>query len=344
MADTNDVFGNFLFSAVDAMAKKPQKTSEFTVPLEYADMLARRDEIGQARQALANSLMERENRGYNFGNALANLGGQTMPGQIDWLAALRGFGNAYTGRTNAAIDRATRDLEAANNDLGMALAYDKAMGTQTGIGYGDGNVAGPAVGGDKVIQNIATATDEGIDPESFIKEYKTGGFIESAASETDPQENPTLWARFTRSFLAPQNSGARSALKQNLTDKIIGPKIQNMVKNMGGARGADTIREVTARIGQIANIDSLGTDEQLGAILSAKMDALDIINRDRVASGMRPMSVEEFQPYWNKLFTGLAAYHKEYGTGRELENPRKSSKKTTTVPVEPKDDYSKYGF
>ena len=74
--NTGDVLGNFLFSAVDAVANKPIKTSETTIqiPIEYADMKARRDSIGRARQALSDALRARETRKYAFGNALANLG------------------------------------------------------------------------------------------------------------------------------------------------------------------------------------------------------------------------------------------------------------------------------
>ena len=142
-SNTGDVLGNFLFSAVDAVANKPVKTSEttFSMPTEYADMKMRRDAIGQARQALADSLRNRETRGYTFGNALANLGGQTIPGQIDWLGGLRAAGGAYISPTNAAIDRLTKEYDMARADLADALMYDKAMGSrQTSImGYEGGN-------------------------------------------------------------------------------------------------------------------------------------------------------------------------------------------------------------
>lgn len=141
MATQNDnSLGMLLASSMQAMADRPVKTSQttFTAPLELADMQARRNAIGQTRNALAESLAKREKTGYTLGNALANLGGQTIPGQIDWLGGLRAFGGAFTSPTNAEIDRLTKDYQMAQQDLETALAYDKAMGnisTQT-MGYG----------------------------------------------------------------------------------------------------------------------------------------------------------------------------------------------------------------
>lgn len=159
--NTADAFGNFLFAATDALANKPQKTSQLTttteIPLELEDMRERRDTIGQARQALANSLRNRETRGYTFGNALANLGGQTIPGQIDWLGGLRAAGGAYTAPTNAEIDRLTKDYDMARTDLADALMYDKAMGTRqiqdASIGYGNNVSTGFSGDGDIVLPN-----------------------------------------------------------------------------------------------------------------------------------------------------------------------------------------------
>lgn len=138
MAHTEDKMDNALgmmfASALQAQANRPQKTVQRTVtteaPMEVEDMRARRDTVGQTRQALADSLKKRETFGYNLANSLANLGGQTIPGQIDWLGGMRAFGNAFNGRTNAEIDRAQKDYDAARMDLADALMYDKAMGTR----------------------------------------------------------------------------------------------------------------------------------------------------------------------------------------------------------------------
>jgi hypothetical protein len=339
--------------ALQALAMRPQKrqttTTSTSTPYALEDLITTRNRIGESTRALDDALKARETFGYTLANALA--GAPQQQGAGSWLSDFaRGFGGGMSARTNAAIDRAQKKYEAEMKDLADILAFDKAMGeTQTQnqiIDYKEmpwgnaGGKSGVQVGPDQVVQNVATATGEGMDPEEFIKQYNTGGFIESGASDVDARDNPTLAARFIRSAVAPINTGARSALAQNMTDKIIGPKVQNMIQNMGGARGADTLREVSTRIGPLAQITNLGTQEQLGAISAAKTDVLDIINRDRAAVGMQPLTMEQFQPAWNRLFTGIATYNKQYGEKKSS----KTEKQAVTQPVESQEDYSKYGF
>ena len=340
-----------------AMAMRPQKslqetnTISNTVPYALQDMLNARNTISNSTNELEKVLKLRESPWYATLKALGEVRGSSEPGK--WLeSGLRGLSTGYTSLDDIKAENAKLLRDARLEDLTQRLAYDKAMGEKQtqyqrqDIDYkempwgGAGGKSGGQGGPDQVVQNIATATGEGMDPEEFIKQYNTGGFIESGASDVDAQDNPTLIARFIRSAVAPTNTGARSALSQNMTDKIIAPKIQNMIQNMGGARGADTLREVSTRIGPLAQITSLGTQEQLGAISAAKTDVLDIINRDRRAVGMQPLTMEQFQPAWNKLFTGIATYHKQYGEKKSS----KKEKQTVTQPVEAQEDYSKYGF
>lgn len=339
-----------------AMAMRPQKslqktyTTSNTEPYALQDIIASRNSIGQATRELNDALKTRETAGYSIANALMAM--PELQGYGSWLGnAGRVFGAGLASPINAAVDRAQKKYEAEMKDLADILAFDKAMGEKQtqyqrqDIDYKEmpyGGAGGKTVtqgGPDQVVKNIATATGEGMDPEDFIKQYNTGGFIESGASDVDARDNPTLAARFIRSAVAPINTGARSALAQNMTDKIIGPKVQNMIQNMGGARGADTLREVSTRIGPLAQITSLGTQEQLGAISAAKTDVLDIINRDRAAVGMQPLTMEQFQPAWNRLFTGIATYNKQYGE----KETNKKEKRAVTQP-EAQEDYSKYGF
>lgn len=341
-----------LADAITAYATRPQKTSAVTnatstsTPYALADMLATRGKIGAATRELDDALKVRESTAYSLANALASIPQQQ--GYGSWLSDFaRSFGGGMSTPFNARVDRAQKKYESEMKDLADILAFDKAMGetaTQTQnqvmgytpMEYGTAGVGGP----NQVVQNIATATGEGMNPEDFIKQYNTGGFIESGASEVDAQDNPTLVARFIRSAVAPINTGARSALAQNMTDKIIGPKIQNMIQTMGGARGADTLREVSTRIGPLAQITSLGTQEQLGAISAAKTDVLDIVNRDRAAVGMQPLTMEQFQPAWNRLFTGIATYNRQYG---EKETNKKEKGAINTETPAKQYDYSKYG-
>lgn len=330
-----------------AMANRPQKnyvltnTTSTSTPFALEDLIAARDSLGTATRNLDEALKERENFGYTLASALSAIPQQE--GYGSWLSALgRSFGAGLGARTNAAVDRAQKVYDAEMKDLANRLAFDKAMGETTTqsqeqkIGYLPSSATGKGAGSDEVVKKIATATGEGTDPEEFIKKYNTGGLVETMASNVDPQENPTFAANLIRNYVAPVNTGARSALAQNMTDKIIGPKIQNMIQTMGGARGADTLREISTRIGPLGQLTSLGTQEQLGAIASAKTDVLDIVNRDRAAVGMQPLTMEQFQPEWNKLFSGIATYDKKYGEENKSSTPAQKSVG--------EEDYSKYGF
>lgn len=115
--------------ALNAIASRPQKASQTTTtaPVTYADMLARRNQIGAERAMLNEALKQRETFGYGLANALASMPAQQGAGS--WLGDFaRGFGSAFNARANAAIDRAKQDYEAAQADLATALAFDKAMG------------------------------------------------------------------------------------------------------------------------------------------------------------------------------------------------------------------------
>lgn len=161
MASTNNDFYNMIMAdyinAKTAEANRPQKTStitstmESTRPYEYEDMRMRRDTLGATRNALADALKQRENFGYSLASALSALPAQQGAGS--WASDLaRSFGGAFNARANAAIDRAQRDYDTAQNDLATALAYDKAMGSvanqvqQQQIGY-DALAGGGSAGG-----------------------------------------------------------------------------------------------------------------------------------------------------------------------------------------------------
>lgn len=116
---------------IQTQAMRPYKSSQTTTtttqPVEYADMLARRNQIGAERQALSDALKKRESFGYSLASALSAI--PHRQGYGSWLGNLgRSFGAGFNARTNAAIDRAQQDYEAAQKDLASALALDKAMG------------------------------------------------------------------------------------------------------------------------------------------------------------------------------------------------------------------------
>lgn len=142
MAD--NTLGALFASALEAQANRPVKTSQTTTttekPLEYDDMLARRNQIGAERAALAKALEKRDNFGYRFANTLSQMPAQQGAGS--WLSDFaRAFGAAYNAKTDMRIDKAERDYEKAQRDLADALMYDKAMGTEatqkSTIGYNE---------------------------------------------------------------------------------------------------------------------------------------------------------------------------------------------------------------
>ena len=141
--NTNSYYDNGIASmlmadyvnAKNLEASRPMKASTTTtatkMPVEYQDMLKRRNQIGTATQTLNDILKQRETPLYGLGSLMAQMPEQSGPGS--WLGSLaRGLGGGLTFGTNAAIDRAQRNYENAQNDLQTALAFDRDMGdTQT---------------------------------------------------------------------------------------------------------------------------------------------------------------------------------------------------------------------
>lgn len=120
--------------AKETQASRPIQTSQTSKPLEYNDMLARRNQIGAERAALAKALEKRDNFGYRFANALSQMPAQQGAGS--WLGDFaRAFGAAYNAKTDMRIDKAERDYENAQRDLADALMYNKAMGEEQTMGY-----------------------------------------------------------------------------------------------------------------------------------------------------------------------------------------------------------------
>lgn len=160
MANNNDAFTAMLLpqmmaqtQAMQQMAMRPQKsyatttTTSTSTPYALADMIARRDSIGNASRALEDALKKREDLGYVLASSLGAIPQQQ--GYGSWLTDFaRSLGGGMATPTNLEVDRAQKKYEADMADLQQALAFDKAMGeTQTqkqteNIGYTGGGVAG----------------------------------------------------------------------------------------------------------------------------------------------------------------------------------------------------------
>jgi hypothetical protein len=168
-------------NALNAIASRPQKQTQVTTtaPVEFADMLARRNQIGAERAMLNEALKQRETFGYGLANALASMPAQQGAGS--WLGDFaRGFGSAFNARANAAIDRAKQDYEAAQADLATALAFDKAMGdvqqqniSYTAVPYATGKTGTTTGGGTGSTDKSEQAARMEVGSETLADVYKT---------------------------------------------------------------------------------------------------------------------------------------------------------------------------
>lgn len=201
--------------ALNAIASRPQKTFQqtqtTTAPVEYADMLARRNQIGAERAMLNEALKQRERRMYGFADALAQMPAQQGAGS--WLGDFaRGFGSTFNARANAAIDRAERNYKTSQEDLATALAFDKAMGdiqrqTQTmdytPVAYATGRSGRGAGGG----SGDSTAQME-VGAETLADIYKTVA------------NNELLFSNLAPLYLDENSRALKSAITQQGVEKL----------------------------------------------------------------------------------------------------------------------------
>lgn len=309
-----------LGSGIQAQAMRPYKTSQQTVsqttttPVEFADMLARRNQIGSAREALGNALKQRENFGYSLASALSAMPQQQ--GYGSWLSdAARMFGTAFNARTNAAIDREQQLYDAYRKDLADALAYNQALGqvqgqtqTQT-IGYTPYEYAG----GTK--QTTAGNKNAG-----QIGEFS----LESAGKSVgyDPVKNMPDYGPFTRMAIDDKQlgllkyfPGAQSVFKAITEDRtpdvttlygdvanIVSNKILGFVGKAGSVRVADTEEERQSILGPLANYQQMQPSELKAAIEQSRNNFVALGLQKAKAAGL-DISAEDLKDYYNSSFT-----------------------------------------
>lgn len=197
--------------ALNAIASRPQKQTQVTTtaPVEFADMLARRNQIGAERAMLNEALKQRETFSYGLANALASMPAQQGAGS--WLGDFaRGFGSAFNARANAAIDRAKQDYESAQADLATALAFDKAMGDvqqqnigYTAVPYATGKTGTTAGGG--ASKNIAQME---VGAETLADVYKTVA------------NNELLFSNLAPAYLDANSRALKSTITQQGVEKL----------------------------------------------------------------------------------------------------------------------------
>lgn len=277
-ADTRDLFYDTIMSdyiaSKNTQANKPVQTSQTSKPLEYTDLLKRRNEIGTARTALADALSKRDNFGYRFANALTQMPEQQGSGA--WLGNLaRAFGAAYNAKTDMSIDRAERDYENAQKDLATALAYDKAMGEEQTMGYMPvANTKATDVQQGQGFEPLYSVS-EGFNPTEY---YTTASGFDAPSRAEDAfikgnslVERLAVASGLPKSLQGKEGSINRLVFGDDVTKILLLPRVFEVVGGAGSVRIADTDDEKRYILGPLMNWQNLNND-QIGAELGRAED------------------------------------------------------------------------
>lgn len=333
----SDILLQGLTGAIQAQAERPVKTSSYTrnvtTPLEFSDMLARRNQIGAERASLENALKKRETFGYGLANALASMPAQEGPGS--WLSSLaRGFGSAYNARANAEIDRAKQDYEAAQSDLATALAIDKALGDVTSqaetvgyttVPYATGKTGTTAGGGTGVntisglpIENFGRSV--GYDPVANKLEFNP--IARAAASGEQLGIGDWLTVPGSNALakgITEEKSADLQDLYGDIAENILTGKVLDFVGKAGSVRIADTEPEKKTIFGPLSNYMDM-SDEQLNrAIERSRNNFVSLAVKKGVPA-------EEAKNWYNSAFTVPKSLRSE-----TMYNIQDMPKETTTV-------------
>lgn len=353
-----------LAQAQEAMALRPQKTSTYTTttttntPRALEDMIARRNMIGANNQNLIDALKPRENFLYRFGQGLANVTPQNESG-AGWLSGfLRGVGSGLTSGTDARIAREQAAQELAQKDLETALAYDKAMGeTQkqiqnqtvgyTEMPYAGGKTQQGGTGGNGEWKDFDwTGLGPQFDLIKFVQDHPDlYNSVAQLATQTDENDKLTGMGILARQAMSDQQLGLRSSTLDEVR-KLAGARLTKAVKDLGGARGVDTMREAVVRVGQILGAPVQTNQEYAANLENARQEMLKGINNSRMLEGLQPISDEQFNRYWNSMWNvplNLSEKDKaKYVTYPSMTNSQPVVR--TNTETQKKYDYSKYGF
>lgn len=307
--------------ALQAIAMRPQKTSTTTdttstsTPYALADMVARRDSIGQATKDLDRALKARETAGYSIANALMAM--PELQGYGSWLGnAGRVFGAGLATPTNAAVDRAQKKYEAEMKDLADILAFDKAMGettTQTQnqvIGYtpmeygtagGTKAASGQGAGSLNGIQQNNFGRSVGYDPVENLPDF--GPITRAALSEE--QVNPLLkyvGGQAIAKGLADKTATELQSTWSDISDNILSGRVLDFVGKAGSIRVADTPAEQEFIFGPIRNYQNM-TKSQLQAGLKQARNNFVAGGLNKAAQQGVDVSETELKNWWNSAFS-----------------------------------------
>lgn len=356
--NTNSYYDNGIASmlmadyvnAKNLEASRPMKesttTTATTKPVEYQDMLKRRNQIGTATQTLNDILKQRETPLYGLGSLMAQMPEQSGPGS--WLGSLaRGLGGGLTFGTNAAIDRAQRNYENAQNDLQTALAFDRAMGdtqTQTQINkytpveYSTGRGGGSGSGGGSGLQTFAGMPTEGFgrsvgyDPVADLPDFTA---ITRAAANGE-QLSLGSWLNIPGTAavakgLAGQGSADLQSTYSDIADNILSGKILDFVQQAGSIRLADTEAERQSIFGPLQGYNNMSDVELRQAIDRSRNNFVSLGLKKAREQGRTDITPEVLTTLYNSAFTVPASL--ENSNRYNMQNVNKYNANSTSVPV-----------
>lgn len=356
--NTNSYYDNGIASmlmadyvnAKNLEASRPMKASTTTIattkPVEYQDMLKRRNQIGTATQTLNDILKQRETPLYGLGSLMAQMPEQSGPGS--WLGSFaRGLGGGLTFDTNAAIDRAQRNYENAQNDLQTALAFDRAMGdTQTQIQtneyvpveYSIGRGGGSGSGGGSGLQTFAGIPTEGFgrsvgyDPVADLPDFTA---ITRAAANGE-QLSLGSWLNIPGTAavakgLAGQGSADLQTTYSDIADNILSGKILDFVQQAGSIRLADTEAERQSIFGPLQGYNNMSDVELRQAIDRSRNNFVSLGVKKAREQGRTDITPEVLTTLYNSAFTVPASL--ENSNRYNMQNVNKYNANSTSVPV-----------
>lgn len=356
--NTNSYYDNGIASmlmadyvnAKNLEASRPMKASTTTTattkPVEYQDMLKRRNQIGTATQTLNDILKQRETPLYGLGSLMAQMPEQSGPGS--WLGSFaRGLGGGLTFDTNAAIDRAQRNYENAQNDLQTALAFDRAMGdTQTQIQtneyvpveYSTGRGGGSGSGGGSGLQTFAGIPTEGFgrsvgyDPVADLPDFTA---ITRAAANGE-QLSLGSWLNIPGTAavakgLSGQGSADLQTTYSDIADNILSGKILDFVQQAGSIRLADTEAERQSIFGPLQGYNNMSDVELRQAIDRSRNNFVSLGVKKAREQGRTDITPEVLTTLYNSAFTVPASL--ENSNRYNMQNVNKYNANSTSVPV-----------
>lgn len=356
--NTNSYYDNGIASmlmadyvnAKNLEASRPMKASTTTTattkPVEYQDMLKRRNQIGTATQTLNDILKQRETPLYGLGSLMAQMPEQSGPGS--WLSSLaRGLGGGLTFGTNAAIDRAQRNYENAQNDLQTALAFDRAMGdtqteTQTNkytpVEYSTGRGGGSGSGGGSGVQTFAGIPTEGFgrsvgyDPVADLPDFTA---ITRAAANGE-QLSLGSWLNIPGTTavakgLTGQGSADLQTTYSDIADNILSGKILDFVQQAGSIRLADTEAERQSIFGPLQGYNNMSDVELRQAIDRSRNNFVSLGIKKAREQGRTDITPEVLTTLYNSAFTVPASL--ENSNRYNMQNVNKYNANSTSVPV-----------